>query len=244
MSQNDLDLLVLGAHPDDAEVHVGGLLALAARRGLRGAILDLTRGDLGTRGTPDTRRAEALEAARILGSQRIILELPDARFLEGHPERDALIQQLRRLRPRVLILPHPEDNHPDHRRAYRLGREAAYYAGLKNYPAAGEGWRPEAVAWVGGVNPPAPPDLVVDVSEVWQTRMAAFDAFGSQFTENPDLPPTRIAHPSFRRGIEGRAMHWASLIMTQWAEGLWCEKPIPPALLRLVARLNPGDGPA
>jgi LmbE family N-acetylglucosaminyl deacetylase len=179
-----------------------------------------------------------MEAARILGATRTILDLPDARFGETQAERDLLIHQIRLLRPRVLILPHPEDQHPDHRRVHRLGREAAYYAGLKNYPLEGERWRPEAVAWVGGVNPPTPPDVVVDVSEVWETRMAAFDAFGSQFTQDPNQPFTRIAHPSFRRGIEGRAMHWASLITATWAEGLWCEKPVPPALLELISQLR------
>lgn len=233
-----IDLLVVGAHPDDAEVHVGGLLALASSRGLKAAILDLTTGDLGTRGTAQTRRHEALAAARILGVDRIILDLPDARFGEGVSERDRLIAVLRQWRPSVLVLPHPEDHHPDHRRVFRLGRDAAYYSGLKNYPCEGERWRPEAVAWVGGVNPPTAPDLVVDVSKAWSTRMKAFDAFGSQFTHDPSQPPTRIAHPSFRRGIEGRAMHWGSLIQTDFAEGLWCEKPIAPALLHLLERIS------
>lgn len=232
------DLLVLGAHPDDAEVHVGGLLALAATKGLKAAILDLTMGGLGTRGTPATRQAEAKAAARILGVERIILDLPDARFGEGNAERDRIIGVLRDLKPSVLILPHGEDHHPDHRRVFRLGREAAYYSGLKNYPCGGEPWRPEAVAWVGGVNPPTVPDLVIDVSEVWPIRMKAFDAFGSQFTPDPSQPATRIAHPSFRRGIEGRAMHWGSLLQTEFAEGLWCEKPVAPALLGLLSRLG------
>ena len=233
-----IDLLVIGAHPDDAEVHVGGLLALAAKRGLKAVILDLTTGDLGTRGTPETRRAEAMEAARILGVARIILDLPDARFGENTRERDRIITVLRETQPSILILPHPEDHHPDHRRVFRLGREAAYYSGLKNYPTEGERWRPEAVAWVGGVNPPTPPDLVVDVSEVWSIRMKAFDAFSSQFTQDPAQPPTRIAHPSFRRGIEGRAMHWGSLIQAEFAEGLWCEKPIAPTLWRLLGQIS------
>jgi bacillithiol biosynthesis deacetylase BshB1 len=233
-----IDLLVIGAHPDDAEVHAGGLLALAARRGLKATILDLTTGDLGTRGTSETRRIEATEAARILGVERIILDLPDARFGEGNGERDRIIKVLRSLRPSIVILPHPEDHHPDHRRIFRLGREATYYSGLKNYPCEGERWRPEAVAWVGGVNPPIAPDLVIDVSKVWSIRMEAFDAFGSQFTQDPSQPATRIAHPSFRRGIEGRAMHWGSLIQAEFAEGLWCEKPIAPALLDFLVRLR------
>jgi bacillithiol biosynthesis deacetylase BshB1 len=233
-----IDLLVIGAHPDDAEVHAGGLLALAARQGLKASILDLTTGDLGTRGTPETRRIEATEAARILGVERIILDLPDARFGEGNGERDRIIKVLRDLRPSIVILPHPEDHHPDHRRIFRLGREATYYSGLKNYPCEGGRWRPEAVAWVGGVNPPTAPDLVIDVSQVWSIRMKAFDAFGSQFTQDPSQPATRIAHPSFRRGIEGRAMHWGSLIQAEFAEGLWCEKPIAPALLDFLVKLR------
>lgn len=234
---DDLDLLVLGAHPDDAEVHVGGLLALTARAGLRAAILDLTSGDLGTRGTAATRRTEAMAAAELLGVQRIILDLPDARFDESETHRLAIMAQLRRLRPGILILPAPEDRHPDHRRAFRLAREAAYCAGLRNYPCPGEPWRPAAVAWVGGETPGAP-DLVVDVSAVWDQRMAAFDAFGSQFTADPSQPPTRISDPAFRRGVEGRAMHWGSLILAPWAEALWTERPVPPALLALLGRLH------
>ena len=238
--RDGLDLLVLGAHPDDAEVHVGGLLALAADRGLAAAILDLTAGDLGTRGTPETRRAEAQAAARILGVQRIILDFPDGRFAEDEAFRVRLMAEFRRLRPKVLILPAPDDRHPDHRRAHRLGREAAYYAGLRNYPCPGEPWRPEALAWVGGEQPGAP-DLLVDVSAVWERRMAAFDAFGSQFEQDPSQPPTRIAHPAFRRGVLGRAMHWGSLRMCDWAEALWCERPVPLALLRLLAALERPD---
>lgn len=232
-----LDLLVLGAHPDDAEVHVGGLLALASDRGLKAAILDLTAGELGTRGTPETRRAEAQAAAKILGVQRIVMDFPDGRFTEEERFRVRLMAEFRSLRPKVLILPAPEDRHPDHRRAHRLGREAAYYAGLKNYPCEGKPWRPEAVAWVGGEQPGAP-DLLVDVSAVWERRMAAFDAFGSQFDQDPSQPATRIAHPAFRRGVLGRAMHWGSLRMCDWAEALWCEKPVPPALVRLVAAVD------
>jgi len=232
-----LDLLVLGAHPDDAEVHVGGILALAARNGLGAAILDLTSGDLGTRGTAATRRAEAMAAASILGVDRIILDLPDARFDEGEANRLEVMVQIRALRPQVLILPAPEDRHPDNRRAFRLGREAAYYAGLRNYPCPGEPWRPPALACVGGETP-GEPDLVVDVSPVWAQRMAAFDAFGSQFDADPSQPPTRISDPAFRRGVEGRAMHWGSLILVPWAEALWTSKPVPPALLAFLGKLR------
>jgi len=232
-----LDLLAIGAHPDDVEVHVGGILALAADRGLPAAILDLTSGDLGTRGTAETRRVEAAEAARILGVPRLVLDFPDGRFTAEEAYRTRLMAEFRRLRPRILILPSPEDRHPDHRRAHHLAREAAYYAGLRNYPCDGAPWRPEAVAWVGGENP-AQPDLLVDVSATWERRMAALDAFGSQFAPDATQPATRIAHPAFRRGVVGRAMHWGSLRMCDWAEALWCDRPVSPALLRLLARLE------
>ena len=233
---NALDVLAVGAHPDDVEVHVGGILARAAGRGLRTGILDLTSGDLGTRGTAATRRQEALAAAALLGAARTFLELPDARFDEGEANRLKVMAHLRALRPAILILPAPEDRHPDHRRAHRLVRDAAFYAGLRNYPCPGEPWRPQAVAWVGGENPDRP-DLLVDVSTEWDQRMAAFDAFGSQFTADPLQPPTRIADPAFRRGVEGRAAHWGSLITVSWAEALWTDRPVPPALLAFLGRL-------
>lgn len=232
-----LDLLAIGAHPDDVEVHVGGLLALASARGLKAAILDLTSGDLGTRGDADSRRKEAARAAELLGVERHLLEFPDGRFDEGEPHRLALMASLRALRPTVVILPPATDRHPDHGRAHRLAKDACFYAGLKNYPCEGAPHRPRAVAWVGGENPGIP-DLVVDVSEVWDRRMAAFDAFGSQFSADPNQPATRISHPAFRRGIEGRAMHWASLVQTRWAEALWCDKPVPPALMDLLGLLS------
>ena len=238
MSTHELDILAVGAHPDDVEVHLGGIMAKAAKRGLNVAILDLTVGDLGTRGTPELRRKEALEAAKILGVKRHFLGLPDARFTEGEVERIALMEIFRKLRPLAVILPSLEDHHPDHRRTHRLCREAIYYSGLKNYPCHGEPWRPPSIAWVGGVNPGTPPDLVIDVTEVWQQRMAAFDAFDSQVKNAPDRPMTKIAHPAFRAGIEGRAMHWGSLILQPYAEGLWCEKPIPVGLLQLWNELK------
>jgi bacillithiol biosynthesis deacetylase BshB1 len=234
---HDFEILALGAHPDDVEVHVGGLLALASDIGMKAGILDLTSGDLGTRGTTETRRSEAQQAANMLGVPRLVLDFPDGRFTEEEVYRLRLMAEIRRLRPRVVILPAPDDRHPDHRRAHRLAREAAYYAGLKNYPCDGAPWRPEALAWVGGENP-GPPDLLVDVSAVWERRMAAFDAFGSQFAQDATQPATRIAHPAFRRGVLGRAMHWGSLRMCDWAEALWCERPVPLTLVQLVARLN------
>ena len=189
------------------------------------------------------------------------MDFPDGRFTEDEIYRTRLMAEIRRLRPRVMILPDPGDRHPDHCRAHRLGREAAYYSGLRNYPCEGaaggephgsrnrpegeaqEGpsvgapWRPEALAWVGGENPDRP-DLLVDVSAVWERRMAAFDAFGSQFAQDLSQPVTRIAHPAFRRGVLGRAMHWGSLRMCDWAEALWCERPVPKALLDLISQLS------
>jgi len=235
--KDGLDLLVVGAHPDDAEGHVGGILARAATRGLAAGILDLTAGGLGTRGTAALRREEAMASAGILGVARFILDLPDGRFQEGEAERLVIMAALRALRPRVVILQAPADRHPDHRRSFRLTAEAAYYSGLANYPCEGEPFRPAALAWTGGENPGVP-DLLVDVTSVWDRRMAAFDAFGSQFSQDPGQPPPPIAHPAFRRGILGRAMHWGSLLKVDWAEALWTDKPVAPALLSLLESLT------
>src|SRR5262249_50726118 len=144
MSTGPFDIAGICAHPDDAELVMGGTLALAASRGRRVALVDLTRGESGSRGTPELRASEAAEAARILGAaHRESLGLPDSRLEVSPTQKDVVVSALRRLQPRVVIFPHWEQRHPDHSAASRLVYESSFLAGLANYrPDLGPPFRP------------------------------------------------------------------------------------------------------
>src|SRR5437773_2492883 len=143
------DIIGLCAHPDDAELVMGGTLAREAARGRRIALVDLTRGESGSRGTPEGRAAEATEAARILGiAHRESLSLPDSGLTNVATQKNPIVAAIRKLRPQVVILPHPEQRHPDHRTASQLVYDASFLAGLKNYePALGPAFRPRKLIY-------------------------------------------------------------------------------------------------
>lgn len=231
------DLLVIGAHPDDAEIHAGGLLALASSKGLKTAILDLTEGELGTRGDCNIRKQESLEAAKILGSERFNLQLPDGGIGDNPIFLDQVVTFIRSRRPRICVIPSPVDRHPDHRNAHSLLKKALFMSGLSQFLSKEKPWRPEAILWVGGENPSVP-DVVVDISTVWLNKMKALGAYRSQFDPNFDENQTRISHPTFLRGIEGRSMHWGSLIQSNYAEAFWIDKPLQPILIRFLDSLR------
>ena len=196
------DIAGICAHPDDAELVMGGTVTLEARRGRRVALLDLTRGENGSRGTPEQRAAEATEAARILGiAHRESLGLPDGALAPITEQKDVLVRALRRLRPRVVIAQHWEQRHPDHAAASRIVYEASFLAGLRNYkPELGPAFRPFKIAYTPGVTEPVEivPSFVVDITAAWDTKMKAIRAFASQFTPEPgetvSLPFDRFQH--------------------------------------------------
>src|SRR5687768_4789267 len=128
-----LDVLAIGSHPDDVELGCGGTLALLAKQGKKVAILHLTRGERGTRGTVEERQQEAEDAAQALGAVEVgFLDCGDGAFRTGEAEEDALIERLRAWRPDLILAPPPADRHPDHHRAHQLIQSASFYAGLKN----------------------------------------------------------------------------------------------------------------
>src|SRR3984885_5356481 len=138
-----LDLLAIAAHPDDVELTCGGTLLVAAAQGYKTGILDLTAGEMGTRGTPETRLKEAGAAARILRvAHRGNLRLPDAHLEVTMEYKLAVAKRIRALQPRTVILPYWEGRHPDHYTAARLGYEGCFLAGLKQLPIEGEPFRP------------------------------------------------------------------------------------------------------
>jgi bacillithiol biosynthesis deacetylase BshB1 len=227
-----LDCLAIGAHPDDAELFAGGTLALAARLGRRVGILDLTRGESGTRGTAQTRAEEARAASEILGIHtRVPLDLGDGEIANTQENRRKLVEEIRRLRPRLVLTHNAEVRHPDHRRAHELVRDAVFFAHVGGFPAAGERRQVEALAFFLGntFHGEGRADWVVDVSETFETKLAALRAYKTQFLANgpdPDDPQaTYIASTDFWEQISGRARLWGQRIGAQYGEPFQLDVP-------------------
>ena len=229
MSGTSFDVAGVCAHPDDAELVMGGTLALEAARGRRVCMVDLTRGESGSRGTPETRAREAQEAARVLGAlHRESLGLPDAR-LEVVPEsKDRMVEAIRRLRPRVVLLQHWKQRHPDHAAASRIVYDASFLAGLRNYrPDLGPAFRPSKLVYAVTMTEAndISPTFVVDVTAVWEQKVRAISAFASQFTPAPGetgvLPLDR-----FREAVELAGRRHGQRIGVRYGEGFVTREPL------------------
>ncbi|MFN8094045.1 MAG: bacillithiol biosynthesis deacetylase BshB1 [Vicinamibacteria bacterium] len=229
MSGTSFDVAGVCAHPDDAELVMGGTLALEAARGRRVCMVDLTRGESGSRGTPETRAREAQEAARVLGAlHRESLGLPDAR-LEVVPEyKDRMVEAIRRLRPRVVLLQHWKQRHPDHAAASRIVYDASFLAGLRNYrPDLGPAFRPSKLVYAVTMTEAndISPTFVVDVTAVWDQKVRAISAFASQFTPAPGetgvLPLDR-----FREAVELAGRRHGQRIGVRYGEGFVTREPL------------------
>jgi N-acetylglucosamine malate deacetylase 1 len=223
-----LDVLAVGAHPDDVELGCGGTLALLARRGRRVGVLHLSAGERGTRGTAAQRRREAEAAAQALGVEELaFLDCGDGGMRRGEAEEEALIAELRRLRPELVLAPPPADRHPDHGRAHALLRDACFYAGLARR-GAGQPHRPAAI-FSYMQHDPFVPSFLVDVSEVWEVKEAALAAYGSQLYQPGQAqegPATKIGSRQFREAVAGRAAHYGMLLGVERAEAFWSAAPL------------------
>jgi len=176
-----LDLLAIAAHPDDVELTCGGTMLKMARRGYKTGILDLTEGEMGTRGTPETRAREAAVAAKILKvSWRGTLGVPDSDVQAARGYKLQLAKVIRELRPRTVILPYWEARHPDHYNASTLGYEGCFLAGLKQLPVEGEPYRPFKILYATSFEG-MPPTFIVDITQHYEARRRAILAYGSQF---------------------------------------------------------------
>lgn len=227
-----LDVLAIGAHPDDVELGCGATLAKLARAGRRIGILHLTSGEAGTRGTPETRRREAERAGEILGAATVdFLALGDGALRTGAAEEDELVAVLRRRRPELVFAPAPEDRHPDHGRAHRLVRDACFYAGLVRR-GAGEAHRPAALFAYLQHEALFEPSFVVDVTSTWEVKMRALDAYATQIhpatgtADGGDEAPTFVASRQFRLAMEGRARHYGHAIGVELGEPFWSRGPL------------------
>ena len=216
-----LDLLAMAAHPDDVELTCGGTLIKMARRGYTVGILDLTAGEMGTRGSIETRRKEAEAAARILGvKHRENLGLPDAR-LEMHMEyKLAIARRIRALRPRTVILPYWEGRHPDHYTAARLGYEGCFLAGLKRLNLDGEAYRPFKMLYSTTYDRTVRPSFVVDISQEFSLRSRAILAYGSQFRPKGRDRRSKVYLPLDRLSTEVHAVarFYGDMIGVEYAE--------------------------
>lgn len=212
-----IDILALSPHPDDAEIGCAGLLLLAKRQGLGTAILDLTEGELATRGTPARRAAEKAQAAERLGlASRESLGLPDTAIGSAPAHVAALAAMLRRLRPRLLLVPWREDRHPDHTATARLAERAVFQAGLAKL-GSGSPYRVGRLLHYP-IHAPVVPDLVVDVTAVWAERKAVLEAYRSQFSAEGGGPPTPLSDGGFLELVEARARHYGATIGARYGE--------------------------
>jgi bacillithiol biosynthesis deacetylase BshB1 len=214
-TQFELDVLAVFSHPDDAELCVAGTLLRLKALGYRTAVLDMTRGEMGTRGTPEGRAEEAVAAARIMKLDlRLNLGQPDGHIWLNDESRTALVRVLRAHRPKVLLTTHWDDPHPDHANTCRIVRDAARLATMARYDEAGQ-QSPVAMPAImhSLFSRHTVPSFIVDVSDFFEQKMAAIRAHGSQFYRpESDEPATRISARGFLDEIEQRLRYFGSLI--------------------------------
>ncbi len=223
-----VDLLVFGPHPDDIEIGFGGSVALHAALGVRVGLCDLTRGELGSNGTPEEREAEGEAARAVLGAAwRVNLRWPDG----GIDGRDAhvadVVRLIRASRPRTLAIPYWNDRHPDHRAASEVLTRAAFKSGLRRFaPDEGEAWRAGWVCYYF-INDSDPASFAIDVSAHYETKRKALACHRSQFTP-PDAGSvaTRLTVPQFHQLIESRDAHLGALTGVAHAEAVVVREPI------------------
>jgi len=228
-----VDVLAISAHADDVELTCGGTLVVLKQRGYRFGIVDLTRGEMGTRGSAEIRGAEARRAAEILGADfRETLDFGDGALRRGREEELALVDVIRRHRPRLILTPYPEDRHPDHARAGRLVTDAAFYAGLRKLETGHPAHRPQQTVYFSTFDTRRP-DFVVNVTPVIETRRAAMRAFESQFHKPESREPTTVlSQQGFLEAVEARAREYGIMIGVEFAEGFHAR--VPPRIDDLV----------
>ena len=244
-----VDLLVFGPHPDDIEIGLGGTVALHAARGDRVGLCDLTRGELGSNGTPEEREAEADDARGVLGAAwRTNLRWPDGAVTGTDTQIGDVVRLVRQTRPRAVAIPYWDDRHPDHRAASDVLRRAVFRSGLRRFQVAGtegfESWRPDWVCFYF-INDSSPVSFAVDVSEHYQRKRDALACHRSQFAPaGTSQVDTRLTSPRFQQLIESRDAHLGALTGVAFAEGIIVKEPLlRDSLFRRSTPRAPGPTP-
>lgn len=220
-----LDILAFGAHPDDIELGCGGTLVSHVKQGKKVGLIDLTLGELGTRGTPEIRLEEAKEAAKIIGADiRENLRMADGFYVNDEAHQRLVIQAIRKYKPEIVLCNAPLDRHPDHGKGGSLVKQAAFLSGLRMIETEFEGkaqepWRPKAVYhYIQFYD--LTPTFLVDISDVMDEKIASYKAHKSQFFDpNSKEPETLISKPDFLENITGRARYFGQYIHAKYAEG-------------------------
>lgn len=221
-----LDILVLAAHPDDAELGAGGTIAKHTASGKKVGIIDFTKGELGTRGTPESRKAEAAASSRIMGiSVRENLGLSDGFFQNDAQSQLSVISSIRKYQPEIVLANAIHDRHIDHGKGASLAYDACFLSGLVKIETVDEHgnkqnpWRPSAVYhYIQSLF--IEPHFIIDVSDHWETKMSAIQAFKSQFFDpGSKEPETYISKPGFLKMIEARATELGHAIGVKYGEG-------------------------
>ncbi|HED10407.1 MAG TPA: bacillithiol biosynthesis deacetylase BshB1 [Caldithrix abyssi] len=222
-----IDVLAFGPHPDDVELFCGGLLLKLKKQGYRTAIADMTRGELGTRGTVEIRAAEAAEAARILkADQRLNLDIADGGVRAEDGQKSKVVEVLRRLRPRIVLAPYFQDRHPDHVQGARLIEEAVFLSGVAKWHPGLEPWRPHAVIhyFMHRVDSPS---FIVDISGEMEEKLRAVKAYKSQFHDPASAEPeTYISSPAFLESVKTRAAYFGFKIGVEYGEPFFVKSPL------------------
>lgn len=227
-----LDILVLAAHPDDAELGCAGTILSHVAHGKKVGIADLTKGEMGTRGTPEIREQEAHASAKILGLQvRENLGLPDMFFQNDLASQLKVITVIRKYRPEIILANAKYDRHPDHGRGAQLAFDTFFMAGLTKIETEHDGkkqdpWRPKALYhYIQSIQ--VKPDFVMNVSSVWDKKLASIKAFKSQFYDpESNEPETYISKPGFLQMVEARGKEFGHSIGVEYGEGFTVNRNI------------------
>lgn len=228
----NIDIMIFTAHPDDAEISIGGTIAKLVKQNRTVGIIDLTKGELGTRGSAETREMEAESASKILGiAARDNLNIPDGKVRPSQEYIEKVIVQIRKYRPQIIFAPYFNDRHPDHIGAGQIVKEAMFLSGLPKIVTTENGTvqdacRPKKLFYFM-MTYEFEPTFIVDISETLETKIKAIKAFKTQFYDpNSNAPETFISRPGFIRNIEARAKFYGFQIRKEFGEPFYSEEKI------------------
>jgi len=227
-----LDILVIAAHPDDAELACSGTVAAQVAKGYKVGILDLTKGEMGTRGTPEIRMQESAEASKILGLDvRENLGFKDIYFKDDDSHRLEIVKIIRKFKPEIVLANAVTDRHPDHGKGGAVASNACFMSGLRKIETTLDGidqdpWRPKYV-YHYIQNNYIKPDFVVDITDFWNIKIESIKAFRSQFYDpNNKEPQSFISSAEFLDFIEARSREFGHSIMVKYGEGFTVERTL------------------